>query len=342
MSTVDGEVARATALIELGRPAEALRILGPHLAREPEDVTALCLSAQAHLALDRNYPALLAARAASAADPESEWAWRLQACALVEVNSYDEARIAADTAVRIAPLLYQTHTARAEIYLASDSTTEAAASAARAIELAPTVAANWLVAGNVELRRRHHRRARDNFRKALSLDPSLASARNNLAVIDMRRRRLGRAAKGFLATARANPHSEVAVRNLHAVLNYVIILMTFLVWFASAVARAQVDRSGFTGSSGRTVLVCAAGVPVLIGLLAVGYLRRALGNSFGVLIRGVMRRSRRVAPAIALLVVALGAMVCAALMPPHRVQSTLLVASIAAFAAVWTIPRRLP
>lgn len=329
-------------LIDLDRHAEALQLLEAHFAVEPEDSQALCLAAQAELGLDRSYRALAAAQAARAADPGSEWAWRLQALALARMRSYDDARASADTAVRLAPSTYQTHAARAQVCTAAGAMDEAAASAAKAIELAPDVAANWSLAGIVELRRKRLRHARAHFRKALSLDPTDATAQNNLAVVHLRRRRLGRAIHGFLATARADPHSDLAVRNLRVVLNYTIILMTILVWITSAIARAQVTARGLDGPNARTVIALAAAVPLLAAVLGYGYLRHTLADAFGVLMRGLLRSTWRVGTAIGLVVLALVGMLVAAVLPPRGVQPMLLVASAAAFGAVWAIPRRLP
>jgi tetratricopeptide (TPR) repeat protein len=182
LDSVSALCARAAALIELGRDAEAVPILLEVLAGRPDDVRALDLLAQAQLNTD---PAasLRAAEELAKVAPES-YRGHLHACiASMHLNRVRKATGYAREAVRLAPELPVTHACLADAFARRMIGRNAGLRAARrAIELAPDSAMGYLAAGNVELHHRGAKHARRWYEQASALDPTSRPVQKNLAV----------------------------------------------------------------------------------------------------------------------------------------------------------------
>jgi tetratricopeptide (TPR) repeat protein len=208
---------RAGVYLDAGRPLEALRLLGPHLASQPEDVHALCLQARARVDSGDAAGGVESARRAISLAPENEWAWRLLAIAESDAGNHAVAVDAAARAREIAPLTWQTHVQVAAVDIKAGTVTrDTLAAALRAVELAPENAHTHLTVGNVHLAQKSLKDAEAAFRRALALDPQLESARNNLAVASLRQGATGTAAASFVDILAANPASDLARRNVLA------------------------------------------------------------------------------------------------------------------------------
>jgi predicted Zn-dependent protease len=174
--------ARAAALIDLGRAADAVPILHEALSSRPDDVRVLDLLAQAQLDLD---PAasLRAAEQLVKAAPDS-YRGPLHACiALLHLNHVRRATQYAREAVRLAPELPITHASLADALARRMIGRNAGLRAARrAIELAPDSPMGYIAAGNVELHHRGAKHARRWYEQASELDPTSRPVQKNLAV----------------------------------------------------------------------------------------------------------------------------------------------------------------
>ncbi|MGH3388882.1 MAG: tetratricopeptide repeat protein, partial [Actinomadura sp.] len=96
----DADLERADALIALGRHEAARESLARVLAREPGNVEALCLLAQALKEAGAPAEMLSVAERANAVAPDEEWPHRLRALALLDLDRAPEGVEAALAAVR--------------------------------------------------------------------------------------------------------------------------------------------------------------------------------------------------------------------------------------------------
>src|SRR5882762_4047944 len=93
-----GPLARAEALLAIGRHAEALPWLERAIAEDPDAVEPRCMLTLALVRLGRLAEALEAAERAVAVAPDHEWPHRLRALALLRAGRHDEACSAAQEA----------------------------------------------------------------------------------------------------------------------------------------------------------------------------------------------------------------------------------------------------
>jgi tetratricopeptide (TPR) repeat protein len=174
--------ARAAALIDLGREADAIPLLVEALTARPDDIHALDLLAQA--SLDRD-PAesLRAAERLIEAAPDSYRGY-LHACiACLHLKQVRKATHYAREAVRLAPELPITHASLADALGRRMIGRNAGLRAARrAIELAPDSPIGYVAAGNVELHHRGAKHARPWYEHASALAPTSRPVQKNLAV----------------------------------------------------------------------------------------------------------------------------------------------------------------
>jgi len=215
---------RARALLDVGRPGEALRLLSAHVASVPDDAAALCLTALCQLRLDQPEAAEQAASAAARLTPQDEWPHRLRSCALRELGRIREAVAAAREAVRLAPDAWEPHVELATALLATRwQKRQAYPVAKRAVELAPEEANAHVALGVACSARGRRREERAAYLRALELDPGHVLALNNLAATDVDRGRPDRGL-GLLVTAlRGNPHEPVLRDNLDALAVWVLV-----------------------------------------------------------------------------------------------------------------------
>ncbi|RFA21777.1 tetratricopeptide repeat protein [Subtercola boreus] len=299
MTHEDSALVNARTYLSLGKPADALRALAPHLASNPDDDRGLCLASQAHLSAGQAAQALGSARQAIALTPDNEWAWRLVALAYSKLGNVAEAKAAASTAQAIAPGLWVTHAQVAQVDIAAKRITGDAVEAAReAVRLAPMEPDAHLTVGNVALAQQDWAAAEAAFRASLRLQPDHPAARNNLSLVLLRQGRAGSAAAGFIDILVTDPASEVALRNLRAVAAVALRRIHFILWIAFAIVTvafsgaSQPSDSPVYGLVWQDFLIATAAVSgIFVGVYIV-QLRRAAGRRFGRFVRSIPRLDR--------------------------------------------------
>lgn len=210
-------VRRAAALVD-SSPAAAMRLLGPYLASEPDDWFALCLAAQALIALEDSDRSLQLSRRAAQLNPEDDWPVRLQAIAHRNLGNTAMAPWLARRSVLINPANWQTHYLVANTDLwANDVGPQAMAAAEKARELAPDEPSTHNLVGQIALAQGRSRLAIRSLEQSLRLDPENTIARHELARAHLRRFRLAKSVTGFLAVGRMDPTIPQTGINLHAI-----------------------------------------------------------------------------------------------------------------------------
>jgi tetratricopeptide (TPR) repeat protein len=218
-NAASGPAARADALLELGRYAEAIPWLERAIADDPQSLEPRCQLGLAFVRLRHYGRALQAAERAVAVAPDHNWPHRIRALALLRTDRHQEALAAAHQAVRLAPELPDVYVICSEAELANDHKEAARSAAERAVSLAP----EWAVArgalGEVLLELGQLASAEEQYRQALALDPLSFTAMNNLGVVLQRQGREREAMEQFVQAARLDPTSTLVQDNLAGSVN---------------------------------------------------------------------------------------------------------------------------
>ncbi len=214
------QLSRAGLMIELGRFADAARLLSAVLAAAPDSCRGWCLLSRAHLGTGDPAEAMLAARRASALDPANDWPFRLLSTALIGLDRGTEAVAPALEARRLAPHSWRSHVCLAQAAAAGGQLDLAAQAARAALAVAPDQADVHVTAGRVCLSRGDPAGARLRQEAALAIDPAHSGAINELGRISLQRRDPARAARHFLRAAQSAPGNGVFGRNAELALRY--------------------------------------------------------------------------------------------------------------------------
>jgi|SRR5580692_265719 tetratricopeptide (TPR) repeat protein len=272
--TAGAELSRASAMIDLGRFAEAVRLLGAVVAAAPDSCRAWCLLSRAQLGHGDPAAAVVAARRASALDPADDWPFRLASTALVGLGRPADALAAARQGRRLAPHLWRPQVCLAQAAVAAGERELAAGAIAAALALAPDEPEVHVVAGKVALGDGDLRAAAACQRAALALDPDNTGAINELGLISLRSSDPVTAAGYFLRAVRAAPgtgafgqNTEVALRTIAiwaACMAGVLVLL-----MALAATGADLAVLTTTRADRLTAAVMAGAAVVLMALLSV-------------------------------------------------------------------------
>ncbi|HEY8202797.1 MAG TPA: hypothetical protein VII47_15775 [Actinomycetota bacterium] len=195
-SPTSGLIHQAQALLDLGRPHEALQIAGMASSAKAPDATVHCVMATGHLALGHLTEASAEIRRAEQLEPGWEWPHRLRAMALLReaetTNGRKARRLrkqaskAASDAVQRGPAAPDAHCILGFAQLTLGQIDAARAAARRAVELAPDEASGWVVVSLVELSDRQWAAAAYAAQRALALDPDDEAAATVLAAAQHR------------------------------------------------------------------------------------------------------------------------------------------------------------
>ena len=183
---VEATAARARALLDLGRPAEAETFARDALAHVPDDADLHALLARALLEQERPAEARAEAEEALRQQPENLDGLALLAAAASWLDDHRIASNAITRAVELAPAWDAAHRQRAAILLSADKPEQALASADRAVTLNPSAAGNHSVRGAILIELRRFQEAQQAVTKALELDPQHQQAHRVAGLLGVR------------------------------------------------------------------------------------------------------------------------------------------------------------
>lgn len=215
-------------MIDLGRFADATRVLTAVVASTPDDGRAWCLLSRAQLGGGNEAAAVQAARRASELDPADDWPYRLASTALMGLGRADDALAAAVCARNLAPHFWRSHVCLAQAAVAAGRQDLAGQASAAALLIAPDEPDVHVMAGKVALGAGNLAQARASQQAALAIDPGNAGAFNELGLISLRARNVGAAAGYFMQAARAAPAKTVFGQNAEVALTRLAV--PFLAW----------------------------------------------------------------------------------------------------------------
>lgn len=195
---------RAILLADLGRYDEAAGELASGTALSPQDPMLLTTLARVQLAAEQPEDALTAARAATAAAPDTVPPLVAHGLALLDLGRYAEAAQVGGQLMRMRPDDAYALLSGAAIMGESRNGQESLNAAWRAVQLAPEDARTHLVLAVVAARLRLFDLAERAYQEALRLDPGLADVQSDVGVVRLEQRRLVRAL-GELADAAVLP-----------------------------------------------------------------------------------------------------------------------------------------
>ena len=206
-------VARASTLLELGRPAEALDALAG-LGDEGASAHAHCLRAQAYLLLRRHPEATASAMQARALAPSGEWGYRLGSIAAIREGRLREAMSLADEAVRLAPHTELTHHVSSLANMQIGNLPVARQRSEEMLRLAPSNPLSHQTLGRVLFMQGQLPAAEAALRQALALKPQDAETMSLLASVTARQGRGDEADSLRLSAVRADPQNTRRQRSL--------------------------------------------------------------------------------------------------------------------------------
>jgi tetratricopeptide (TPR) repeat protein len=255
---------RASTLLDLGRPQEALAGLATALAQDPDSAPLLCLLARAHLAVGNATYAVSAAEAAIAADPENEWAYRVASVAYEEQGRPADAVQVATRSVALAPNLWLTHTRLALALSANNDQAAALTSANSAVSLEPNEADPHFAIGLITMRSGQSDLAERAFLRVLSIQPQHSAALNNLGKLKLDHGSVLGAAGDLSSSLAANPQSLVARYNVDLIGQRLVRWLHWGLWGSSLILILRTDPVATTGSIPSTQPSDAGVVGVLL------------------------------------------------------------------------------
>jgi tetratricopeptide (TPR) repeat protein len=322
VSNADESWARAHALLGANLPKQALEVIYPSLAINPDDAAMLRLAAQAHLAVDPRagsaQNAISAAQRSLELEPDNAHGWRLLAVAHSRTRSHGRAHEAAETAQRLEPNGWQGHVVLADVDAAADNVDDQTRAAVRtAISLAPQVPGTHFAAARVAMASNNRRAAARHYQDVLAIDPTHAAARNNLAIIQMRRGNTGRAAASFVGLLAENPNSTLALLNLRATA-FRALRVVYIVLAIALVALNGYFNADEESPVPAQARVWSVGVAVLAVVSIATYtlwVRRRAGAYFGRFVRSMPKTDKVVTAWAAVLAVCAIALVSAVFVP---------------------------
>jgi tetratricopeptide (TPR) repeat protein len=281
--TSDNLSSRANALIEMGRPEEAIPLLVRAIGLEPNDAHTRCRLVLALMRTGKQAEALDQAEAALAVDASGEWPHRLRAILLGQQGRHKEALEGALEAVRIEPELPSALYTLGSVYVNLKRYRDADAIGVRILEAAPDDSDSHELLSFIAVRQNKHRETELHARDSLRLNPENMDAMRFLAIGLRGQRKRKEATEAWLEVVRRNPtnksyrHELIETSSAPAKVQTVVVLITIL--FGLALLRSWNDHS--PGSPGPGFKwFCAAvfgGVPLTYGIWLRGYMQSLPG-----------------------------------------------------------------
>jgi tetratricopeptide (TPR) repeat protein len=206
---------RASALLQMGRPAEAAVVLKQALGHDPGHWKAAVLLSTAELRQGNNEAAIAAAQQAVALAPQQEWAYRVLSVAYTRSKRGDEARQAATMAVQLAPRQYQGYVVLVSALLQVRDRAGARTAAEQAIALNPQSATPFIQMSTAAHAAEDWELMELACKNALAREPENVIALNNLGCALLRQHRGPEAVPVYELAARLDPTFEPVKRTLY-------------------------------------------------------------------------------------------------------------------------------
>jgi tetratricopeptide (TPR) repeat protein len=220
-SGADAAEARARALLNLGRPAQAEAVITEALVREPDSASLQVLLSRAFLAQQRFRDARAQAQMALALGPENFEGLSCLAAALSGQHDYEAALEAVRRARSIEPMNPAIHVQAARIYLAADKPVYARSAARHARELAPESADAAVALAQALYQCDEFTEAADMAATALRLGPESPGAHAIAGLVSLRAGLTGRRGSAgkesiqrYREALRLNPTDDHAKQDL--------------------------------------------------------------------------------------------------------------------------------
>ena len=206
--TADNLSERANALIEMGRPEEAVPLLVRAIALEPDDAHTRCRFVLALMRVGKQTEALEQAEAALAVDASGEWPHRLRAILLGHEGWHEKALESALEAVRIEPELPSALYTLGSVYVNLKRYRDADAVGVRILEAAPDDSDSHELLAFIAVRQNKHRDTEKHARDSLRLNPENMDAMRFLAIGLRGQRKRKQATEAWLEVVRRNPTNK--------------------------------------------------------------------------------------------------------------------------------------
>jgi tetratricopeptide (TPR) repeat protein len=206
--TADNLSDRADALIEMGRPEEAIPLLVRAIGLEPDDAHTRCRFVLALMRTGKQTEALEQAEAALAVDASGEWPHRLRAILLGQQGRHKEALESALEAVRIEPELPSALYTLGSVYVNLKRYRDADEVGVRILEAAPDDSDSHELLSFIAVRQNKHRETEKHARESLRLDPENMDAMRFLAIGLRGQRKRKEATEAWLEVVRRNPTNK--------------------------------------------------------------------------------------------------------------------------------------
>lgn len=209
------QLRRGRALIDLGRPKDALAPLAESLRLDPHSAETCCHLAWALQLTGDLEQSLTVCDEAIRLEPNNEWPHRLQSIVYREQGHHDVAIAKAREAQRLAPELWQTGLTLSDALLSKGKVAEAQQVAEDLRRIAPDNSSTFSLLGRIALVRKQLLEAERYFREALRLNPRSVAAHNNLGTALMEQGRVKEAVPHFDSALAIDPTTKEAQSNLY-------------------------------------------------------------------------------------------------------------------------------
>lgn len=313
--------ARIELLLNAERFEDALRLVVPALASEPQEAGLWSHAARAHLGAEQWADALTCAGHVVALLPDEGLGHFYASFALNGQGRHQEALQAALEAVRLTPLQPAFHQQVAETATQVRGRKRLAWKAAtRAVELAPNRSDSHAVMGLVALRLSRPRVAEQALQHALALDPGNHRAQHNLGIVRLREGKMGAAARHLQSSAVADPGSELSERAFHTLVMRCLQKLHWGLWATWMLMWIVRDAVPATPGPDYALLVI-----FVLGVAAVSAFTLWSLRGIGAALRGVLwqvlRRSATSAGWLVCVLIAAVFMVASTLLPNPELRS---------------------
>jgi tetratricopeptide (TPR) repeat protein len=205
---------RSSALVDVGRVDEAMRLLPDAIAANPDDPLPYCLMSLCLYELGDVCRASEVANQALTHDPNHEWGLRLLALALARIpGSGRRATEVIRRAISLRPNLVANYDCAAGVFLDLGAKADARAAALHGLSLAPNDTSLIKLAAFAEMKLGHFQEAVALAERALAIDPNDAYVHNLLGSMSYDRSRYVAAMGHYLRSIRVQP-DQLPIRNL--------------------------------------------------------------------------------------------------------------------------------